>query len=165
MATNNATNNYVPSTVAFQVYQSSYLWHLIGTSSYGSYAAQYSTYSNIIAYDSTSFDTHSAYNNTTGLFTAPQSGIYHFDAVIRTPGTVGGYIGGSNYIQINNYPGQSLYAIEYIEPGTAHYYLNISCSCTTYLSKGQTAAVLYILSADSYGYNYGATYFTGFLVQ
>lgn len=165
MATNNATNNYTPATVAFRVFQNGVFWNLIAAPGYDSYAAEYSANSKIQAFNTTAYDTHTAYSTVTGLFTAPASGIYHFDATLRVPGTVGGYVNGSNYIQINNYPGQALWANEYREAGTAHYFLSLSCSCTTYLNAGETAAVLYIESAGYYSYCYGESFFSGFLIQ
>lgn len=54
-----------------------------------------------ILYDTKDYDTHGAYNTSTGIFTAPISGKYHVDAKFRTVG----YTGGPNTHVIRIYKG------------------------------------------------------------
>ena len=158
--TNNEVNNHAPSMVGFKAFSSYYLWNFkpaVGYSAYSAIAAQ--TY--IVSLTAV-FDTDSSYDSATGLYTIKRPGVWQFDASFRVPGTVGG---GSNmqYIQINNTPGQGRYGNIYVQPGTAHYLMDIRCSCLLNLSVGDTVAP--ILSWNGPGAYQNYSVFSGHLIN
>ena len=91
----------------------------------------------IVVYSTKEFDTHSAYNNSTGIFTAPLSGIYYINARLAISAT---YAAG-NASRLHIYKNGVLYTEHYqssIYVGATTEYVQINT--TVNLLKGDTLA-------------------------
>lgn len=154
---NNSINNKIFH--GFQAFNNG-AWNLqaaVGYTAYSAHAAN--TY---IVGMNTVFDTDSSYNPTTGVYTIPKSGIWHFDASINANGQVGGVTTTELYLQINNCPGQAMNWNQYIRGGDAHMFLQLHCSCLLDLTLGETVVPIYSWTGTN-GYQVYST-FSGFLI-
>jgi hypothetical protein len=83
-------------------------------------------------------DTHNAYNTSTGVYTAPQSGYYSISCSLRTAAVT---LTGTQYLSlIIRLNGSSRQRQAMFGPG-ASTQIPASASCVLYLSKGDTVDV------------------------
>ncbi|HEY8359111.1 MAG TPA: hypothetical protein VIL30_16770 [Ramlibacter sp.] len=102
------------------------------------------------------YDTHGAYDPTTGLFTAPVAGIYHFDGGTESTG-IGGF---TAFALVKN-------GVDYPRRGTTHssnlvFVWNVSGDL--YLAAGDTVAIAHY-SELSRAFTVLTTHFNGHLVR